>query len=106
METSILNNIIASVLTSSAVGVLFFMWINTKFQTLKDDINSLREDLKSYEESSKGMVRKESFVEIRKEDKEGIRDMETRIEKKVDALSRKVEDMPKQIAEFLKPFIK
>lgn len=98
-------NLVTSVGTVSVVGIIFFMWLNSKFQNLEREIDSCQKEIERVDKDMKDMVDKDDYKTLRVEDKESMEKVEQRLEKRILELANKVENMPNQIVNQLKIFM-
>lgn len=106
MEGNFILNLVTSIGTVSAVGLLFFMWLNTKFNTIDKNIANINRDIERLDGVISAVMNKDDYHYFRKEDKETIERLEERLEKQIKEVKDELKNMPRNIADMLKQFIK
>lgn len=93
-----LLSIVTALGSCGLIGAFFFMWLNSKFNSIINQIADNRDRIKYFENNYKGFISKEDHSSIRWEDKDGL-------EKQINEVKQDIKEMPAKIVHMLKPFL-
>ncbi len=96
---SVFLSIISGLCSAGVVGFLFWSYLNSKFSMIDSQDKENRARIIKIEEKQTLFLAKEDYQEMRREE----RDL---IERQISEIKKDIKDMPKNIVDLLKPFIK
>lgn len=94
----VLVSIISALTTSGIVGFLFWAYLTTKFENMKELIIRNDKRIREIERNSNEFVSRKDYSSARKEDKDNFAEQ-------LRELKAEIRDMPERIALILKSFI-
>lgn len=98
-ENVFLSTVLTSLGTATLTGILFWAWLNTKFDSFKTQMDDLKEKNRDLEKRHMEFLLKEDHHDMRREDKEGF-------ENQLREMRKDIKEMPNQLMNMIKQFIK
>lgn len=94
----VLVSIISALTTSGVIGFLFWAYITTKFENMKELIIRNDKRIREIERNANEYIQRKDYSTSRKEDKDAFAEQ-------LRELKAEIRDMPERIAMILKSFI-